>query len=88
MEKSYNIAVLAGDGIGMEVMPEGIKALQSAQKVLGTFDLKFENFDWEIEYYQKTGRMMPVDGLKTLEKWVTQFAPISSKLAARRKNQT
>lgn len=69
MGKSYNIAVLAGDGIGMEVMPEGIKALQSAQKVLGTFDLKFESFDWGTEYYLKNGRMMPADGLKTLEKF-------------------
>jgi tartrate dehydrogenase/decarboxylase/D-malate dehydrogenase len=69
MGKSYNIAVLAGDGIGMEVMPEGIKALQSAQKVLGTFDLKFESFDWGTEYYLKHGRMMPADGLKTLEKF-------------------
>jgi tartrate dehydrogenase/decarboxylase/D-malate dehydrogenase len=69
MGKSYNIAVIAGDGIGMEVMPEGIKALQSAREVLGTFDLKFEKFDWGTEYYQKNGRMMPVDGLKTLEKF-------------------
>lgn len=69
MGKSYNIAVIAGDGIGMEVMPEGIKALQAAREVLGGFDLKFEKFAWGTEYYQKTGRMMPVDGLKTLEKF-------------------
>jgi tartrate dehydrogenase/decarboxylase/D-malate dehydrogenase len=61
--KTYNIAVIPGDGIGMEVMPEGVKALQAAQKVVGGFDLRFEEFPWGTEYYIKTGRMMPEDGL-------------------------
>jgi tartrate dehydrogenase/decarboxylase/D-malate dehydrogenase len=69
MGKLYHIAVIAGDGIGMEVMPEGLKALQAACKVLGSFDLKFEQFSWGTEYYLKTGRMMPADGLKILEKF-------------------
>jgi tartrate dehydrogenase/decarboxylase / D-malate dehydrogenase len=69
MGKSHHIAVIAGDGIGMEVMPEGLKAMQSAREVLGTFDLNFEEFEWGTEYYLKTGQMMPADGLKILEKF-------------------
>jgi tartrate dehydrogenase/decarboxylase / D-malate dehydrogenase len=69
MGRSYNIAVIAGDGIGMEVMPEGVKAVQSAMDLLDDFEVHFEEFDWGTEYYLKTGRMMPVDGLKILEKF-------------------
>jgi isocitrate/isopropylmalate dehydrogenase len=44
MSKDYRIAVIAGDGIGMEVMPEGIKALKTAEEALGGFHLTFEEF--------------------------------------------
>jgi tartrate dehydrogenase/decarboxylase/D-malate dehydrogenase len=67
--KTYNIAVIPGDGIGMEVIPEGIKALQAAQQVVGGFELRFEEFPWGTEFYLKTGKMMPADGLKILEKF-------------------
>ncbi len=67
--RDYHIAVIPGDGIGMEVMPEGIKALQAAQARVGTFSLRFEEFPWGTEFYLKTGRMMPEDGLKILEKF-------------------
>ena len=67
--KEYQIAVIPGDGIGKEVMPEGVKALQAAQQVAGGFGLRFEEFPWGTEYYLKTGRMMPQDGLKILERF-------------------
>lgn len=69
MIREYNIAVIPGDGIGMEVMPEGIKAMRVAAQAAGGFQMRFEEFPWGSEYYLKTGRMMPVDGLKTLEKF-------------------
>ncbi len=53
----------------MEVMPEGIKVLQAASHVSGSFDFRFEEFPWGTEYYLKTGKMMPTDGLKILEKF-------------------
>ena len=65
--KEYRIAIIPGDGIGMEVMPEGVKTLQAAREVVGGFELRFEEFPWGTEYYLKTGRMMPEDGLKILE---------------------
>ncbi len=64
--KKFRIAVIPGDGIGKEVMPEGIKVLDAA----GTkFGLRFEwdQFPWSCEQYAKTGRMMPQDGLDRIK---------------------
>ena len=56
------IAVIPGDGIGHEVVPEGIKVLEAAAR---RFDLafKFTDYDWSCERFHKTGAMMPVDAL-------------------------
>ena len=58
----YKIAVIAGDGIGKEVVPEGIRVLEAAG---GKFDIQFQwdELPWSCEYYLKHGRMMPEDGL-------------------------
>jgi tartrate dehydrogenase/decarboxylase/D-malate dehydrogenase len=58
----YKIAVIAGDGIGKEVVPEGIRVLEAAGS---KFDIQFQwdEFTWSCEYYLKHGRMMPGDGL-------------------------
>ena len=62
----HRIAVIAGDGIGREVMPEGMRAVEAAGARAGvTFD--WTEFDWSCEVYAKTGRMMPEDGLETLK---------------------
>ena len=60
-----DIAIIQGDGIGKEVIPEGIKVLES---VSPHFDLTFswEEFDWSCEHYARTGKMMPDDGLDQL----------------------
>ena len=61
MKNRFNIAVISGDGIGKEVMPEGIKVLK---KVSEKFDinLNFEEFDFSsYDYYEKHGQMMPND---------------------------
>jgi len=62
---TYKIAVIAGDGIGKEVVPEGLRVLEAAAK---RFDLKLActHFDWSCETYAKTGKMMPDDGLAQL----------------------
>jgi tartrate dehydrogenase/decarboxylase / D-malate dehydrogenase len=65
MAKSYDIAVIAGDGIGGEVVPEGIKVLEAAARRFG-FSFKWREFDWSCERFAKTGRMMPEDGLDQL----------------------
>ena len=61
----YKIAVIEGDGIGREVVPEGIRVLEAAGR---RYDIRFswQHFNWGCESYLKTGRMMPEDGLQQL----------------------
>jgi tartrate dehydrogenase/decarboxylase/D-malate dehydrogenase len=47
-------------------MPEGIKALEASAKNTGSFSIDWQAYPWGSDYYQKTGRMMPVDALKIL----------------------
>jgi tartrate dehydrogenase/decarboxylase / D-malate dehydrogenase len=63
--KTFNIAVIAGDGIGKEVVPEGIRVLEAAGQRFG-FRWKWHEFDWSCETYVQTGKMMPDDGLQQL----------------------
>jgi tartrate dehydrogenase/decarboxylase / D-malate dehydrogenase len=65
----YQIAVIPGDGIGQEVMPEGLKALRAAAEMDGGFELNFTCFPWGCDYYQKYGEMMPTEGLKILSEF-------------------
>jgi len=61
MTNTYRIAVIPGDGIGKEVVPEGIRVLEQAAKRFG-FILKSDWFDFaSCDYYEKHGRMMPED---------------------------
>jgi len=64
--KTQRIALLPGDGIGKEVVPAGVKVLEAAAQAEGNFALEFEPFEWGCEYYLRTGRMMPEDGLERL----------------------
>ncbi len=60
-QRSYRIAVIPGDGIGKEVVPEGQRALEAAAKRFG-FDLRLDAFDFaSCDYYLKHGKMMPDD---------------------------
>ncbi|RMF00418.1 MAG: tartrate dehydrogenase, partial [Chloroflexi bacterium] len=65
--QEYHIAVIPGDGIGQEVCPEGLRALNAAAEISGDFRLHTETFPWGCEYYLQHGQMMPDDGLKRLE---------------------
>ena len=59
---TYRIAVIPGDGIGTEVMQEGIRAMDAVATKFG-LAFEWEHFDWSCEWYARTGRMMPEDGL-------------------------
>jgi tartrate dehydrogenase/decarboxylase/D-malate dehydrogenase len=63
--RKYRVAVIAGDGIGREVVPEGIRVAEAAGRRFG-FSIAWQEFDWSCERYAKTGRMMPEDGLQQL----------------------
>jgi tartrate dehydrogenase/decarboxylase/D-malate dehydrogenase len=47
---TYQIAVIPGDGIGQEVMPEGIKALRAVQQIVPGLRFEFEEFPWGSDY--------------------------------------
>jgi len=63
--RRYRIAVIAGDGIGHEVVPEGIRVIEEAGRRFG-FTMEWRPVPWGCAYYRETGRMMPADGLATL----------------------
>ena len=63
--KTFNIAVIAGDGIGKEVVPEGMRVLEAAGQRFN-FRMNWHAFNWSCETYVQTGKMMPDDGLRQL----------------------
>ena len=65
--KPHRIAVIAGDGIGREVMPEGLRVVEAAAGCFGV-ELNFTAFDWaHCDYYLAHGRMMPEDWFEQLK---------------------
>ena len=65
MAQSYRIAVIPGDGIGKETVPESLRVLDAASRRFG-FALVFDEYDWSCETYKRTGAMMPPDGMERL----------------------
>ena len=64
---SFHIAVIPGDGIGQEVVPEGLRVLQQLAACSdGALEFEFEVFPWGCEHYLRTGKMMDDDGLERL----------------------
>jgi tartrate dehydrogenase/decarboxylase/D-malate dehydrogenase len=70
--KRFRIAAIPGDGIGKEIIPEGLKVLQ-AVAVLEHFNLDVETFPWGAEHYMQTGEFMPSDGLTRLKEFDTIY---------------
>ena len=67
-KNKYSIAVIAGDGIGKEVVPEGLKCLDRVGSKLG-INFEFKEYPFSsVDYYQKHGKMLPEDWQTTLEK--------------------
>jgi tartrate dehydrogenase/decarboxylase/D-malate dehydrogenase len=60
MSKTHRIAVIAGDGIGKEVMPEGLRVLDACARKFG-IQLALDTFDWSCDNYDKIGSWMPAD---------------------------
>jgi tartrate dehydrogenase/decarboxylase/D-malate dehydrogenase len=67
MGKTLRIAAIPGDGIGKEVMPEGLRVLEAVATRFG-IELQFKHIEWaSCDYYAKTGQMMPDDWKAQLE---------------------
>src|SRR5690554_636615 len=71
-KKSYNIAVLPGDGTGPEVVLEGLKVLKAVSAKYD-FSLNFESFDFGGERYLRTGEVLPESASEELSKFDSIF---------------
>ena len=69
---THRIAVLAGDGIGKEVMPEGLRVVEAAARKFDV-SLSFTSYDWSCDYYAKHRRMMPEDGFEQLRPYEAMY---------------
>ena len=73
MNKTHRIAVMAGDGIGHEVVPEGLRVLDAAARRFG-IALEFDHFDFaSCTYWQQHGEMLPADWKATLSRYEAIF---------------
>src|SRR3546814_19002049 len=66
--RKYRIAVIPGDGIGQEVIPEGQRAAEAVAGRHG-FAIEWQPFDWSCQRYAETGRMMPEDGIAQVKEF-------------------
>lgn len=66
--KVWDIAVIPGDGIGKEVVPEAIRVLDAVARLHGGFKFNYTYYPWSSEYYIEHGEMMPENGLELLSK--------------------
>ncbi len=71
--QKHRVAVIPGDGIGPEVIDQGMRALECVSRLDGGFGFDFTVFPWGCEYYTKTGRMMPPDGIDQLSRFQAIF---------------
>ncbi|MFY0545955.1 tartrate dehydrogenase [Brevibacillus sp. H7] len=67
--KHYAVAVIAGDGIGPEVMAEGLKMLKAVSEIHGGLAFETRSLPWNCQYYATQGRMMPENGLDILREF-------------------
>lgn len=64
--RTYRIAAIPADGIGLEVIPEAMRVIKVLEEKTGAFHMTFETFPWGCDYYHSHATMMPDDGLQTL----------------------
>lgn len=67
--RSHRVAVIPGDGIGLEVIEAGKKVLEALAKKSGDFNFEFEDFDWSSKRYLSKGEYIPEGGLEKLSKF-------------------
>ena len=70
--KSYQIALIPGDGVGIEITDEAVRVLDAAADIHG-FEVATESFDWSCDRYLETGAMMPDNALETLGEFDSIF---------------
>ncbi len=66
--KDYRIAVIPGDGIGREVIPEGVRVLEAAG-ARGGLRFEWQEFPWSCDWYRQHGKMCPDDAPQILRRF-------------------
>lgn len=66
--KTYNIAAIPGDGIGVDITDAAIQVCDKLAAVDGTFSFTWNTFDWNCKNYNERGWFMPPDGMEQLKK--------------------
>lgn len=61
--ETIRVAVIPGDGIGKEVVPQAVRVLEAAASLDGALQFDFTTFEWGCDYYRKHNEMMPDDGI-------------------------
>ena len=64
--QTFTVKLIPGDGIGVDVIREAVRVLNHLAQLHGGVKFDFQELEWSCQYYLKTGRMMPEDGLKIL----------------------
>ena len=67
--KHFNIALIPGDGIGPEVVAEGVKVLKAIEQLDKNLAFNFTTFPWGCEFYLENGKMMADDGIEQLKEF-------------------
>jgi len=71
--KKLKLAVIPGDGIGQEVVPQSLKVLEAISEIHGGLKFEYEEFPYSCDYYLKHGTMMPDEGLDKLSQFDSIF---------------
>lgn len=69
MAKTYKIATIPGDGIGVDITDAAIQVLTKLSEASGSFKFEFKNFDWSSKTYKERGYYMPPDGIEQLKSY-------------------
>ncbi|HEY5475404.1 MAG TPA: isocitrate/isopropylmalate family dehydrogenase [Tepidiformaceae bacterium] len=64
--KRYSISVIPGDGVGVDVIAEGLRVLRRAGEVTGSYAIETTVYPWSCQWHLEHGAMMPEDGLDRL----------------------
>lgn len=63
---SYRFSIVPGDGVGREVVPEGLKALRAAAELTDSFEFETVEYPWSCQYYAEKGVMMDADAMERM----------------------
>jgi len=73
VQKVYKIALIPGDGIGVDITEAAVQVLKALAEASGSFVFTFTPFDWSSKTYKEKGYYIPPDGISQLKKFDAIF---------------